>query len=81
MSANTVDKVIKQVLMLSPEQQREVRDKMDAQLEAESVDPFGQMMRDLGIGRARPLGPRQPNPSVVQIVGKPLSEQLIEERR
>ncbi|HEY8750947.1 MAG TPA: hypothetical protein VIM11_23385 [Tepidisphaeraceae bacterium] len=67
--------------MLSPEQQRELRAKMDAELQLESVDQFGQMMRELGIGRARPLRPRQPNPKAVQIIGKPLSEQLIEERR
>ena len=81
MSAHTVEHLLKQVLALSPEEQREIRDRIDAESTAAADDGFAKMMRELGIGQPREPGPRGPNPIPVHVEGKPLSEQLIEERR
>ncbi len=44
-------------------------------------DAFSRMMRELGIGVPRKPGPRGPDPTPVRVEGRPLSEDLIDERR
>ena len=81
MSARTVDNLFKQVLALTPEEQREFRAKLNAQSPFAAENDFDRMMQESGIGRPRKPGPRGANPRPIYVEGKPISEQLIEERR
>jgi hypothetical protein len=81
MSGHTVENLVKQVLALSPEEQQEFRARLDAPSPNVVEDEFSKMLRETGFGQPRKAGPRAPNPTPVRVQGKPLSEQLIEERR
>ena len=76
-----VEKLIEQVKVLSAQERGELRAWMDSVAQPAADDAFAQKLVELGIGRPRPPGPRRPNPQPVCVEGKPLSQQLIEERR
>lgn len=76
-----VTRLIEQVRALSPNEQRELRRWMNHGAEAMAGDLFGQKLIDLGIGHPRAAGSCNPNPEPIDLPGRPLSEQLIEERR
>lgn len=76
-----VSKVIEQVRTLSPEELCELRDWMNTSIQAAATDSFGQKLIELGIGRPRGSSPFSVNPHPLEAKGRPLSEELIEERR
>ena len=76
MSERTVETLLKQLLALPPDEQREILAKLNSHAHP-AEDAFGKMLQELGIGKARRAGPRAPNPTPVRVEGKPLSEQLI----
>lgn len=82
MSTAELESLIEQVKALSPADRgrlRQVMDGLPAETPEETLD---RKLRESGLVRHPPRrGPRRPQSPPVQVEGKPLSEQLIEERR
>lgn len=77
-----LEKVIEQVRALSPSERDELRAWMDgAPSGVTPEDEFARKLLEGGVGQPRPAGPRSPNPEPIRVEGRPLSEELIEERR
>jgi hypothetical protein len=76
-----VEKLIEQVRALSPEERVELRTWINSASDLTPEDGFARKLIELHVGDPRPAGPRHPNPQPIHAAGKPLSEELIEERR
>jgi hypothetical protein len=86
----TLDKIIEEVRALSPEEQRQLREQLDAILpssptEDEIEDEFErELMAEGVLGEVKPLPDDDPEfyaYKPVTVTGKPISEMIIEERR
>jgi len=82
MSIVELEKLIEQVKTLSPAERGRLRKVMDGLPVETPEEVLDQQLRESGLVRHPPHhGPRRQSAPPVQVEGKPLSEQLIEERR
>jgi len=82
MSTAELEGLIEQVKAPSPAERGRLRQVMDGLPVETPEEILDRKLRESGLVRPPPhRGPRRPNPQPVRVEGKPLSEQLIEERR
>ena len=81
MATAALERLIEQVKALSITERRQLRQVIDSLSPANLEDELDRKMQEAGFVQLGARGPREANPEPVRIEGKPLSEQLIEERR
>ena len=82
MSTAELDHLIEQVKALSPAERGQLRQVLDGLPTESPEQALDRKLRESGLVRNPPhQGPRRQGHPPVKVEGKPLSEQLIEERR
>lgn len=81
MATAELEKLIEQVRSLTPEERTRLRRAIDSLPKTSPEEELDRRMRESGFIQLGARGPREPAPEPVRIEGKPLSEELIEERR
>jgi len=88
MSTGKLERILEEVKMLTPEEQRRLRDTVDRLLTSVSTiteDEFEQRLLAKGIISRIPPRITDPTPyrnrKLIEVSGKPLSESIIQERR